>query len=90
MRHELTALATLDGRCDRNFDAELIRLMGFAFADALNLGRVQAENFLATLAGALRVDALSQCQFWSEERGQIGIVFDLAADIAQHPAELRS
>ena len=90
MGDELTALAALDRRCHRDFDAEFIGLVGFAFADALHLRCVQAVNFLPPLLGPLRMDPLSQRQFWCEGRPQIGVVFDLTTNIAHHSAELRS
>ncbi len=64
--------------------------MGFAFADALHLWRMQRVSFGATLLGRLGVDALGQRQFGCKGRAQIGIVFDVAANIAQHAAQLRS
>jgi hypothetical protein len=63
MSDELPALAARDRRCHRNFEAEFIRLVGFAFTDAFHFRRVQAVNFRSTLLRLLRMNPLGQRQF---------------------------
>jgi hypothetical protein len=50
---ELAALGMMERRGDADFDAELIRPMRLAFADAFDLGRVQRINLFAPLVLAL-------------------------------------
>ena len=40
-RPELAALGAIERCGERDLDAEFVRAMGFALADAFNLGRVQ-------------------------------------------------
>ena len=50
---ELTALAVLEGGGNADLDAELVRLVRLAFADALHLWSVQAVNLGAALSALL-------------------------------------
>src|SRR5262249_59835173 len=53
MDGELPALAALERGCDAHLDAELVRLARLTFADAFDLGGVQAVNLRAALAALL-------------------------------------
>ena len=50
MQRELAALAALQRGGDRHLDAELVRSMRLALADALDLRRMQAPDLAAALA----------------------------------------
>src|SRR5438128_11514081 len=56
VEHELAALAAVIGGRDRDLAAELVGLMGLAFADALGLGRVPGVELAAALGVMLRAD----------------------------------
>jgi hypothetical protein len=72
MDGELAALAALEGGGDADLDAELVRLVRLALADALNLGGVQAVDLGAALAAFLREHAVCEdkqpCEFRLEPR----------------------
>jgi hypothetical protein len=59
---ELAALATLQGGGDAHLDAELVGLVRFALADALDLGSVQAVDLGAALAAFLIAHPPCQAQ----------------------------
>lgn len=56
MQDELTALAAFVGGGDRDFYAELVRLVGLALADAFDLGRMPGIEFPTTLTLLLLAD----------------------------------
>lgn len=62
MGDELAAAAALQRGGDGDLDAELVGLVGFALANALDLRSVQGIHFLAPLALALIPDAPGQRQ----------------------------
>ena len=53
MGDELSALGVMERRGDADLDAELVRTMRLALADAFDFGRVQRINLLAPLILAL-------------------------------------
>src|SRR5262245_32905483 len=53
VQHELATLAAAQGRGNADLDPELVGLVGFAFADALHLGRVQRINLASALTALL-------------------------------------
>ncbi len=84
---KLAAFATFERRGDAHLDAELIRLVRLAFADAFDLGRVQAVDFGAALAALLRVHAAGERQQTGEFRLQPGLSAILRSDVADGAAE---
>src|ERR1017187_9464527 len=85
---ELAALAVLEGGGHADLDAELVRLVRLALADALHFGRMQAVDLGPALSALLGADAPRQAQQVSERRLKPGIAVDLAGDIADHPAKI--
>ncbi len=79
---ELAALAVLEGGGDADLDAELVRLVCLAFADALHLGRMQAVDLRPALSAFLGAYAPRQAQEMSERRLEPGIAVDLAGNVA--------
>ena len=65
---ELAALAVLEGGGNADLDAELVRLVRLAFADALHLGSVQAVDLGAALSALLSAHPPRQAQQLSEHR----------------------
>src|SRR5258706_3813786 len=57
MDDELTALAVLEGGGNADLDAELVRLVRLALADALHLGCVQAVDLGTALSALLSTHA---------------------------------
>ena len=53
MSDELAALRAMEGRGERDLDAELVGAMGFSLADAFDLGRVQRIDLAPSLMLAL-------------------------------------
>jgi hypothetical protein len=60
MGDELAALGMADRGCDGDFDAELVRPMSLALADAFDFRRVQGIDFRAALARLLLAHAPRQ------------------------------
>ena len=87
MQDELATLAALVGRGQRDLDAELIGLVGFAFGDAFGLGRVPGIELPAALALFLAPDLAGLDQRHGEDGAQNFVTFDLAPDIPDHPAQ---
>jgi hypothetical protein len=67
--------------------AKLIGGSSFALADALHLGGVQRIDLGATLAVVLEPHSVSQGQKGGETLPERIVPGDLAADVADHPAE---
>src|ERR1019366_4893736 len=59
---ELAALAVLEGGGHADLDAELVRLVRLALADALHFGRMQAVDLGPALSALLGADAPRQAQ----------------------------
>ena len=59
---KLTARRAVKRCRDRHFDAELIRPMSFALADAFDLWRVEAIDLLSRLPWMLKTNPLRQIQ----------------------------
>jgi len=57
MGNELAALGMADRGCDGDFDAELVRPVGLALADAFDFRRVQGIDFGSALTLILRQHA---------------------------------
>src|SRR6185437_14267407 len=73
---------------DRDLDAELVGPVRLVFADALHLGGVQAVDLASALSLALFAHPASQRERDGKNFPQCGVVSDLAADVADHPAKL--
>jgi hypothetical protein len=85
---ELAALATLQGGGDAHLDAELVGLVRFALADALDLGSVQAVDLRAALAAFLIAHPPRQAHQPGERGLQRGGAVDLAGNVADDAAEI--
>ena len=86
MGDELAALGAADRGGDRDLDAELVRPMGFAFADALDLRRVQGIDLRPALMLLLFAHAPRQRQQLCERRFEAAVVLNLAAYVADDTA----
>lgn len=62
MGDELAALAAINRRRHGDLDAELVGLVGFPLADALDLGGVERIDLRTALTAILPVDAAGQMQ----------------------------
>ena len=80
-------LAALEGGGDADLDAEFVGLVRLAFANAFDLGSVQAVDLGAALAAFLREHAVCEDKQPCELRLQPRVVFDFADDIANDAAE---
>ena len=87
MEHELTAFRLGRRRRDRHLAAELVRGSGLALADALDLGRMQRIDLRATLTMILEPHPAGQGEQVGEALCERIVPGDLAADVADHPAE---
>ena len=87
MQDELPAFAAFVGCRERNLDAELVRPMGLALADALGLGRVPGIEFPAALPLFLTANLSSARQRDGEDLLQVLVAFYLAPDVADQAAQ---
>ena len=78
----------MDGGCNADLDAELIGLVGLALADAFDFWGMQRIDLLPPLARALVAHANGQGYLGVEGGVQRRVFSNLAADIADHPAQL--
>ena len=78
----------MQGRGERDLDAELVRPMRLALADAFDFGRVQGIDFPAALVLALLAHALSQPKIGRENALQFGLAPDLACEVADDASEM--
>ena len=83
-------LGAIERGGERDLDAELIRAMGFAFANAFDLGRVQGIDLLSALMLTLRAHPAGEDQRIGEDALPFGVALDLAHDVARDPAEIDS
>jgi hypothetical protein len=70
MDDELAALAVLESGGNADLDAELVRLVCVALADALHFGRMQAVDLGPALSALLSAHAPRQAQEMSERLPQ--------------------
>jgi hypothetical protein len=87
VQQKLAAFGLGDRRRHRDLAAELVGYAGLAFADAFNLGRVQAIDLVAALAGILVSHAQREIEQRAEARRERVIAGDLAAEVADDAAE---
>ena len=78
---ELAALAVLEGGGNADLDAELVRPMGFAFADAFDFRRMQGIDLRPTLMLFLLAHAPRQQQQLCERHFEPAVALDLAGDV---------
>lgn len=88
MGDELAALGAADRGCNGDFDAEFVRPMGLAVADAFDLRRVQGIDLRPALTLLLLADAPCQRQQLCERGFEPAVTVDLAADVTDHAAEI--
>lgn len=88
MGDELATLAMLEGGSDADLDAELVRLMGFAVADALHFGGMQAVDLGAALSALLRSYPPSEAEQVSEATLEPMVAVDLAGNVADDAAQI--
>jgi hypothetical protein len=87
MGNELATLGMADRGRDGDFDAELVRPMSLALADAFDFRRMQGIDLGPALALLLFAHAPCQQQQLCERRFEPAIALDLAADVADDAAE---
>ena len=87
----VAAFLAVERCCDGNFHPELVRLMGFALADAFDLGAMQAEDtkigafghaFDTGEVSVAGMSPLGEHQFMGDRHLQFGLVFRLPDDVA--------
>ena len=88
MGDELAAGGMLDGGDEADLDAELVGLVRLAFADALDLGRMQRINLAPALPTVLRQHPLGEIERLGEGVAQLLMAGGLAADVADDAAEI--
>jgi hypothetical protein len=88
MSDELAALAVLEGGGNAHLDAELVRPMSLAFADAFDFRRMQGIDLRPALMLLLLVYAPRQQQQLCERHFEPAGVLDLAANVANDAAEI--
>src|ERR1700752_1853830 len=88
VRDELTALRTMQGCRKRDLDAEFIRPMRLALAEALDFGGVQRMDLPSALVLPLLAHALGQPKVGREDALQFGLAPDLACDVADDASEI--
>jgi hypothetical protein len=88
MGDELAAPGMMERRGDADLDAELIRAMRLALADAFDLGRVQRIDLRPPLVLALLAHPTRQHQRQAEDLLQRRVALDPAHDVARHPAKI--
>ena len=87
VQHELAAFGLGRRGGDRHLAAELVRRPRFALADALHLGGVQRIDLGAALAVILEAHPHRQSEKVGEAFLERLVAGDLAADVADHPAQ---
>src|ERR1700727_3223624 len=87
VQHEQTPGSPAVVGDDGGLDPELVRRTGLAFADALHLRGVERIELPAALALLLRADLRGPAKREGERLLQCRLALDLAADVADDPAE---
>ncbi len=87
VEHELAAGRDGVGRGDRDLAAKLIRLVGLALGDALDLGRVQRIELPAALALLLGAHLGGPAQGLGKDSREVRITLGLAPDVTDQPAQ---
>jgi hypothetical protein len=87
VEHELAAVGLGCRRRDRGLAAELIGRPGLALADAFDVGGVQRIDLVPALAVVLEAHPVRQGEEIGKALLESLVAGDLAADVADHPAE---
>lgn len=87
VQHEQATGSTVVVGDNGSLHPELIRRGGLAFADALDLRGMEGIQLPAALALLLRADLRSPAKRAGECLLEHGLAFDLAADVADDPAQ---
>src|SRR4051794_5876793 len=87
MGDELAALAMLEGGGNADLDAELVRPVGLALADALHFGSMQAVDLGAALSALLRSYPSAKAEQESEAGLEPMVAVDLAGNVADDAAQ---
>src|SRR5262245_53056552 len=88
MEHELAAGRAADGRGHADLDAELVRLVRLAFADALHFRGVERIDLAAPFAALLREHPARKVKLPPEGRVEGRLFCDRALDVAHDPPEI--
>jgi hypothetical protein len=87
MGDEPATVGVADCGCNHDFDAELVRPVSLAFADAFDLRRVQGVDVRPALIPLLFAYAVHRRQQLSERRFEPAVSVDPAGDVADDAAE---
>src|SRR5258708_37189627 len=88
MGDELAALAVLEGGGNADLDAELVRLVSLALADAFHFGSMQAVDLGAALPAFLLAHPPAKAEQVSEAALEPMAAIDLAGNVADDAAEI--
>jgi hypothetical protein len=88
MGDELAALAVLERGGNADLDAELVRLVGLALANAFHFGSMQAVDLGAALPALLLAHPPAKAEQVSEAALEPMVAVDLAGDVADDAAEI--
>src|SRR5258708_4750904 len=88
MGDELAALAVLEGGGNADLDAELVRLVSLALADAFHFGSMQAVDLGAALPAFLLAHPPAKAEQVSEAALEPMVAIDLAGNVADDAAEI--
>ena len=87
VQHEQATGSAAVGGDDGGLDAELVRRGGLSFADALDLRGMEGIELPAALTLLLRADLRGPAKRERERRLEGWLALDLAADVADDPAQ---
>src|SRR5882724_5947985 len=85
---ELATLAVLERGGDADLDAELVRLVGLALADAFHFGSMQAVDLGAALPALLLAHPPAKAEQASEAGLEPMVAVDLAGNVADDAAQI--
>lgn len=88
MSDKLATLAVLEGGSNADLDAELVRSMSFALADAFDFRRMQGIDLRPASTLLLLAHAARQQEQLGEGSFEPAIALNLAADVADDAAEI--
>src|SRR5258708_7796884 len=88
MGDELATLAVLEGDGNADLDAELVRLVRLALADAFHFGGMQAVNLGTALPALLRSHPSAKAEQESEAGLEPMVAVDLAGNVADDAAQI--
>src|SRR5258705_10810568 len=88
MSDELAALAVLEGGGNADLDAELVRLVGLALANAFHFGGMQGVALGAALPALLLARPPAKAEQVSEAALEPMVAVDLAGNVADDAAQI--